>query len=142
MCQQEDQPIPFYTAYRWMIRSQHRVKRLPLIGHLLGYLLAADLTYTGQVAAPSLWTMGALLHEMRGFGAARALHQAGLVEAVTPTQDEFISAFTQVYNFLDGHLTEEEKTCIQFDPIMVEHMLCKYQRLLREMKAKPGEDGF
>ena len=85
MCQQEAQPIPFYTAYRWMIKSQYCVKRLPLIGHLLGYLLAMDLTYTGQVVAPSLWTMDALVHEMRGFGAACTLHQAGLVEVVTPT---------------------------------------------------------
>ena len=37
-------------------------------------------------------------------------------------------AFTCVYRFLEEHLTEQDKTLLDFGPIFMEHVLCKIPR--------------
>ncbi|KAI1783259.1 hypothetical protein LXA43DRAFT_1067802 [Ganoderma leucocontextum] len=148
LCQ--NQPLNFDVAYKWILRSRRyaekggRVARkvLPLMGALQGYLLMADLAYTGQVALPDVRTIGAIVSNLKGKGAWRGLHQAGLLTSPMPTKDEVQTAFGRVYDFLESQLTQEEQDLICFDAIMVEHTLCKYQRLMRDMKARCGSGEF
>lgn len=47
-----------------------------------------------------------------------------------------------VYGYLEEQLTSEEQECIGFDTIMVEHLLCKYQRVRRTLSGKPSLEEF
>ena len=117
-------------------------KALPLLGDLQAYLLTADLTYANQVASPDAQTVGEIVSKLRGKGAWRGLHQAGQLTTPFPNEDEVVAAFIRVYSFVEEHLTQEERDLIQFDPIIIEHTLCKYQRLMRLLKASPGSGEF
>ena len=50
------------------------------------------------------------------------------------SNDDIHRGFTRVYDYLDRELTAQEKACMVFDPIMVEHLLCKYQRVRTHLK--------
>ncbi|PIL22306.1 hypothetical protein GSI_14994 [Ganoderma sinense ZZ0214-1] len=144
------EPLPFNTVYKWILRTKCSVekgtrvakKALPLVGDLLAYLLTADLTYAGQVAQPNVQTIGDAISKLRKKGAWSGLHQAKQLLAASPSSQEVKTAFCRVYEFLDSHLTPNEQDLIQFDPIMVEHTLCKYQQLMRELKGTCGQGEF
>ncbi|KAI0741511.1 hypothetical protein C8Q80DRAFT_1273930 [Daedaleopsis nitida] len=112
------------------------VKILPLFGALTAYLFTADLVYTGKVAAPTVEELGAIIHS-NNLGSQRCLGILSPRCGPSSSEADTILAY-EVYTFLDHMLTKEEKTSITFDGIMVEHLLCKYQHVLRRV----GEAGM
>ncbi|KAI0705690.1 hypothetical protein C8Q76DRAFT_801423 [Earliella scabrosa] len=137
------QPIPFVEFFNWT-QGRHpdghfrngnpRFKSIQgtgftLVGKLTGYLLSADLVYAGFVAMPSVDEVAVVVHG-NGLGSLKALQSAGLVEK-KPSVQAVTDAFRQVYRCLEDGISAEDRAFIRFDPIMVEHLLCKYQRTRR-----------
>ncbi|KAM5530054.1 hypothetical protein V8D89_016278, partial [Ganoderma adspersum] len=122
--------------------SKHISRRvLPLVGKLTAYFLAADLVYMGQVEPPDVTMMGSMIHSLAA-GAWDGLQAAGQLRPGNPPEEDVIDAFTRVYRYLEEQLTSEEQELIGFDTIMVEHLLCKYQRVCRTLSGKPGLEEF
>jgi hypothetical protein len=71
--------------------------------------------------------MGAVVWEINKGGVA-GLRGAGYFDADRPSSDATVEAFRDVYDYLNAHLTQQEKELMGFDVIMVEHMLCKFSR--------------
>lgn len=55
------------------------------------------------------------------------------------TKAQVKDAFVKLYEHLDKELTEEEQRYIGFDPITVEHLLCKYQRLYPDTRGRASD---
>lgn len=136
-------PIPFKTCYNWTQRMQRtpddssttKRRALPLHGGLTGYLLTADLSYTHNVQAPTLSDIAGVIHQ-NGMGSLRGLIRSEQIGRKASKAD-VLEGFSRVYEFLDNALTVEEKKLMVFDPIMVEHLLCKLERVLSHLK-KPS----
>ncbi|KAM5544118.1 hypothetical protein V8D89_002304 [Ganoderma adspersum] len=82
----------------------------------------------GQVKPLDVAVMGSMIHSLAA-GARDGLQAAGQLRLGNPPEEDIIDAFMHVYGYLDEQLTLEEQELIGFDTIMVEHLLCKYQRL-------------
>ncbi|KAI0746128.1 hypothetical protein C8Q76DRAFT_604827 [Earliella scabrosa] len=130
-------PIPFTTFLLWtqgkkQVEAGQRRRRLlespphlPLLGKLTGYLLTADLVYAKKVARPSAEEVAHVVHS-NNLGSLKGLVTAHLAPQ-QPTLEQVTQAFLCVYKRLRDVL-KDDLDAIVFDEIMVEHLLCKFQR--------------
>ena len=126
-------PIPFHDFFDW---TQDAKTKLPEVGPLTAYLLTADLVYANKVETPTTQDIAYYIHRM-GLGSRSGLLATSQIQSKKASAADIRHAFESVYTFLDSELTADEKNLIRFDAIMVEHLLCKYQRIQKNMpKAK------
>ncbi|KAL6301053.1 hypothetical protein BKA93DRAFT_739464 [Sparassis latifolia] len=132
----KDGQIGFTQFYTWATRSMRTdcKKILPQMGGLIYLLLAADLCYAGKVRMPDVDEMAKVVAHVEK-GAIAGLSLCSLTSAGSSVE-EVEEAFKMAYSFLDTHLTVEQKRLIRFDPIMTEHLLCKFQRVDRVASRK------
>ncbi|KAI0716828.1 hypothetical protein C8Q76DRAFT_617118 [Earliella scabrosa] len=130
---QGDKLAPQYFAAetRWLELASgkpviRRIEHLRLLGGLTGYLLTADLVYAGKVAEPNVEEIGRVIHANR-LGSYAALVSAKLVSK-TCNADEVVQAFREVYNHLLAGLDQADRELVGYNAILVEHLLCKFQR--------------
>ena len=132
-------PVPFLVMVDWLLgksdvtqgqrNKRAPLKHLPLLGSLTSYLLAADLSYTNTVATPSISEVGTMIFKMK-LGSMNGLVVTSQLRSKKAPVETVVEAFHGVYEFLDTQLHRDEKELMGFDTIMVEHLLCKYQRVL------------
>ncbi|KAI1789298.1 hypothetical protein LXA43DRAFT_893137, partial [Ganoderma leucocontextum] len=104
---------------------------------LTAYLLTADLVYAEKVVPPTLEEVGQVIWS-NDMGSLAGLDNLGYTlqrKKKEPVQN-IIVAFREVYEYLDSHLSHADKALMVFDPIMVEHTLCKYKHLSKHCKGK------
>lgn len=120
--------VNFPQLYKWL---QHNIKAgtkmLPQMGSLITLLLAGDLVYAGKVAMPTAEEMGVIVADVKK-GARSGLQDAFIISPYTLAPD-VKDGFVGLYNYLDTELTPDQKARITFDPITLEHILCKYKRV-------------
>ncbi|KAI0703145.1 hypothetical protein C8Q76DRAFT_631925 [Earliella scabrosa] len=122
-------PIPFTE------RQFQSIPKLPLVGKLTGYLLAADLCYAGKVATPSLEEVARIIR-YNELGSLSGLFRAGLLSSTKQASEaDVIVAFSTVFHHLRRAIPAQHHQTIAFDAIMVEHLLCKYQRCKGRKKS-------
>ncbi|KAH9915356.1 uncharacterized protein B0H18DRAFT_885970, partial [Fomitopsis serialis] len=102
-------------------------KHLPSSGPLTSTLLAADFAYAGKVKMPTVEEMGEVVWNLKA-GAFAGLACLGLISGKSATQDEVCKAFKLAHDHLEAKLSADVKSKIVFDPVMVEHTLCKVKR--------------
>ncbi|KAI0710846.1 hypothetical protein C8Q76DRAFT_798371 [Earliella scabrosa] len=134
--------IPFLECWKWLKQQvkrqdpkqgkERRQSRLPLVGNLTAYLLAADLVYATVVQAPSHADLAHVIHKNR-MGSLSGLAAAKQISNAKATESTVLEAFSDVFSYLQDNLSDDEKKLIKFDAIMVEHLLCKYQRVLHRV---------
>ncbi len=138
-----DTPVPFMDFFTWTQQKTgwfddegkyHRGVRFPLIGPLAGYLLAADMSYTGVVAAPSVEEVGRVIRK-NGLGSLSGMVSLNLVSGKKDSVANVVRATEQIYGVLMDAMSAEVREAIRFDAITVEHVLCKYGRCMRELGA-------
>lgn len=99
-------------------------KLLPGCGKLTATLLASDFVHAGKVKMPSVTEMGQVV-SLLNLGVQGGLICLGLLSGKSATEDEVCTAFELAYNHLEAKLPAAVKSRIKFDPIMLEHALCK-----------------
>lgn len=136
-----DGPIPFMDFLGWTQEKTgwfddagkyHRGVRFPLIGPLAGYLLAADLTYTGLVTTPSIQEVGTVIRN-NSLGSLAALVSLNLISGKKASRSEVVHAAEQLYDVLVDAMSADVREGVGFDSMTVEHVLCKYSRCMREL---------
>ncbi|KAF8188859.1 hypothetical protein K438DRAFT_2145867 [Mycena galopus ATCC 62051] len=124
----------FMECYKFL--KADNPSRFKEIGPLLAFLLAADFSYSGAVAAPDVSTVGWIVRDMNK-GAMTGLEQLELIpmrrrgsknKPGKGNIGEVRAGFLRLYQFLDAKLSDVSKTHMGFDPIMVENSLCKWTR--------------
>ncbi|KAI0753009.1 hypothetical protein C8Q80DRAFT_1096121, partial [Daedaleopsis nitida] len=137
---QGTKPIPFKKFYLWLqeLPRENPVTKpkyaaipditLPLLGNLTAYLVAADISYTGKVEAPTISDMVFAIHHI-GKGAYKGLMALNLLSPSEQKDsvEKVEVAFSQVYAHLQATIPIKYHKCIVLDGIMVEHTLCKYK---------------
>ncbi|KAI0735720.1 hypothetical protein C8Q76DRAFT_573868, partial [Earliella scabrosa] len=114
--------IPFTDCLDWLSKAG-----LSQFGTLTQYLVAADLSYSGTVTKPTPAEIAQRVAKHRK-GSFRGLVTAKLV--VESSSDKQVAdAFIGVHRYLSDQLTSAEKATVTFDPVMTEHLLCKFHRL-------------
>ena len=124
--------IPFLELYHWLQTTTRPtpktvVRFLPQVGKLAAYLLAGDLVYCGKVQLPGPAEMGRII-ALNKLGSLKGLVATGELQSTESSEEDVIEAFKRVYNAVEetvGSMGE----AIRLDTIMVEHLLCKFQRV-------------
>jgi hypothetical protein len=112
----------------------------PQVGRLTAHLLAADCFYARYQRSPDAEELGTTVYTLK-MGALKGLKKLGLLPNTNTTEAQTRDAFTALYNFLDSHLSSDQKARMKFDAIMVEHVICKYSKLHpRRRKGNVAED--
>lgn len=128
--------LSFLKCFRFLSSRTKPTENMPSkkllvhCGPLTAMLAAGDLVYAGLVKAPSVTEMADVIQHV-GKGAVSAMKQMGMLSGSSISTVEVREVFGEVYNFLDSQLTDNEKLEMTFDAIMVEHLLCKFQRCLQ-----------
>ena len=140
--------MPFQDCLSWLKRSvvrwdkkkgeMRRQPRIPLIGNLAAFLLSADLYYAGIVSAPSAAEVATIIRR-NGMGSLAGLVATDQISNKEVPVEVVIEAFQDVVNYLSDNLSSHDKDLISFDVVMVEHLLCKYQRVTKELGIAKGK---
>lgn len=118
---------PKYDAENRELDERTKVQRFHGIGSLIAMLIAGDLAAAGVYNMPTPEEMGKHICNLDK-GAQNGLLKLGLISDKSKSDVE--AAVVEVCKYLDEHLSEAEKKVMGYSPIMVEHALCKYSRLL------------
>jgi hypothetical protein len=135
---------------RWLLsdRPEHRKsftdlldlfdnsKAFPSVGKLTGYLMASDYAIAGVVDMPTLEELGAIVFDI-GKGAMTGLR---LLELQCETKEETIQAIAHVDKLVRDHFYNEELEKMDYNPFVLEHMLCKFRRLTTKTYGRTLED--
>ncbi|KAJ7447671.1 hypothetical protein FB451DRAFT_1035409 [Mycena latifolia] len=112
------------------------MKEFPQVGNLTAHLLVADYVDRGVIEMPSVREMGRIIFKIKA-GALGGLVQLGYLADEQASEEEVINAFESLYQYLEAHLTSEETALMRFNPIMLEHALCKVKRVKDLKHVKP-----
>ncbi|KAJ7741798.1 hypothetical protein DFH07DRAFT_688069, partial [Mycena maculata] len=83
-----------------------------------------DLSYAGAVEAPTVDDIAFIIWDLNK-GAVAGLEELNLI----PLHKQAVKhAVRALYKRLQQALPEEMKTAVGFDPIVLEHSLCKFSR--------------
>ncbi|KAG6848987.1 hypothetical protein H0H93_012214 [Arthromyces matolae] len=110
---------------QWIIN-----KKITNVGPLTAVLIAGDLADAGVIPEPTPEMMGKLIFDLSK-GAMVGLRYLKLIVGSHPSQQDVQRAMVILYNHLKANLTDEEQQIIKFSVRMIEHGLCKIQRLER-----------
>ena len=102
------------------------------VGPLIALLICGDLALAGVIESPTKQQMGEEIASLAK-GAKCGLERLNLVDASSSKAD-IANAFVTLYDYLDEHLTADEKELMGFSLWMLEHALCKYARLIPKKK--------
>ncbi|KAL1685215.1 hypothetical protein GGG16DRAFT_66752, partial [Schizophyllum commune] len=91
---------------------------------------ANNCTLLGLCQPPSVEDMAIIALSINR-GATAGMQALGLAPRDRPA---YIAAFRLIYHYLDSHLSDQDKETLSFNPIFVEHLLCKVQRFKRELE--------
>ena len=99
----------------------------PSFGNLVAHLLAADYTYAdGPISKPTCDEMGSIISTIKS-GATKGLILLGYGDKLDETTTK--EAFKELYEYLEEKLTAPQKERMTFDTLMLEHALCKIQKV-------------
>ncbi len=145
--------VPFARFFRWAKQQVKRAdkrstlkhplgprlqSRLPQVGKLTAFLLAADLSYSGVVESPSAEEVGVVIHK-NGLGSLMGLVETGQIISKDASQEEVVGAFQNLLNYLQETIAQEDQDLVGLDAIMVEHLLCKFQRVHGQLPSFKGK---
>lgn len=124
------EPVSWMKAMQWAKKTKPEIPQIKSMG-LTGYLFLVDLAYAGVVVEPTVREVGLQVNAM-GRGAYNCLAHFCLVPNTkrrSPVRELItLSSFTQLFEDVRVALGTEDATTMGFDPIILEHTLCKYMR--------------
>ncbi|KAJ7710822.1 hypothetical protein B0H17DRAFT_1190504 [Mycena rosella] len=118
-------PKPTYEEVFRIVTS--KTHNFPLCGDLAGHLLAADYADAGVCTPPDELTMARVICKINA-GAISGLEALDYYADSKPLDYVIQRSFVDLYRYLDGQLTDDEKQHLNWGPICLEHALCKYGR--------------
>ncbi len=145
--------VPFTRFFRWAKQQVKRAdkrstperplgprlqSRLPQVGKLTALLLAGDLSYSGVVQSPSAEEVAVVIHK-NGLGSLMGLVDTGQIISKDVSQEEVVGAFQELLNYLQETIAQEDQDLVGLDAIMVEHLLCKFQRVHSQLPSFKGK---
>jgi hypothetical protein len=133
--------VPFTECYQEFFRPGKAPVRFPQIGLLAAYLLTVDYVYARIVDPPTLDEIADVVRSINR-GAASGLERLGLIGArdknkrtqvsSMPNVRECRGAVRKIHEVLSSVISIEEQEYLPVDAILVEHILCKFSRCVRE----------
>lgn len=116
-------PKPTWFAVMDFLQSLE----IPLFGRGLTVLQTANNLVFAKIATmPSHSEVAAWIYKHKSLGAHRGLHILGFSYLTSHAGVKF--AFTALYDHLDQFLSDADKQIIGFNPLFLEHILCKVAR--------------
>lgn len=138
--------IPFRDFLRWTQRTRPipvpgkdkpgRESLLPEVGKLTGYLLAVDLVYAKRVLPPTPEELGGIIADMN-LGSRCGLRVTHQIRQKAD-KSEVAQAFAALHSYLLAQFSPAEQALMGLDIFMVEHLLCKFQRVDRYLSRLGG----
>ena len=117
-------------VYEWLSRSltKGHTTQFRNIGSLTAFLICGDLVEAGILSMPSSNEIGQLISSINK-GAVAGMQLFDLVAEGAPSE-EILQAFISLDAALERELLMEEKRDMGYNVIMLEHALCKMNRLI------------
>jgi hypothetical protein len=127
-------------VFRWLT-SCHTDKRTKTsttvfsnIGTLTALLICGDLVEAGILPMPSAKEWADSIVKM-GKGSKAGMEMCGLIQKKS-SKEEFCSAFASLDQALQMELSMEEKKAMGYNIIILEHALCKINRISLHIKEE------
>jgi hypothetical protein len=116
-------------VFRWLTSQDKTTKTttFPNIGNLTALLICGDLVEAGILPMPSAKEWAESIDKM-GKGSKAGMEKCGLVGKGSK-REEFCMAFSSLDQALQAELSQEEKVAMGYNIVMLEHALCKIQRI-------------
>jgi hypothetical protein len=115
-------------VFRWLISNDSNKKTLfPNIGKLSALLICGDLVEAGLLPMPPAKEWAESVDKM-GKGSKAGMENGRFVKE-NCSREEFCSAFASLDEALQMELTNEEKETMGYNVVMLEHALCKINRI-------------
>lgn len=130
-------------VFKWLtsrqtdIQTKKTTTRFRNIGDLTALLICGDIVEAGILPMPSASEWADSIYKMAK-GSRTGMETCGLVEKDC-SQQQFCAAFVSLDQALQTKLTDEEKESMGYNIIMLEHALCKINRI---KKAQITETEF
>ncbi|KAJ7904141.1 hypothetical protein B0H13DRAFT_1881714 [Mycena leptocephala] len=128
-----DPPFPAAIMYE-LVHSVTMSKTLnfPMCGELGGHLLAADYCDTGVCSLPDKYTMAQMICKINagmvvGLQSLDYFYESSVLDYVKQ------HSFMELYDYLDAVLTADEKHPLNWGPICLKHLLCKYLHFITDL---------
>lgn len=127
---EDNEQFPPQDFFKFLIGKNRKTnaKTFYGLGELTAYLLTADYVYAGIVSPPTLDDIAYFIYTINK-GAVKGLRTLGLLPKGAVTEQDCRIAVQRLYDHLDTSLDSELKPRLPFDFILLEHSLCKFQRL-------------
>lgn len=124
-----EKPPTVKQVFRWLTSSSKITKStlFPNIGSLTALLICGDLVEAGILPMPSAKEWADSIAKM-GKGSKAGMEKCGLVGNGC-SREEFCMAFSSLDQALEAELSQEEKDTMGYNSIMLEHTLCKINRI-------------
>lgn len=100
--------------------------------------MLGDCAEAGLISMPTTQSMADLVVTVNK-GAKTGLARLGMIAKERPTDNDIMTAFIRLSDYLDVDLSEEEKIGMHYNVLMLEHGLCKYSRLIPDSSRKKQE---
>ena len=114
--------------YKFLIQCRTRnyggTKVFTNIGPLTALLICGDLIEVGMLKMPTVDVWAKIIYDVKK-GAIIGLQRLALL-GDTYTKEEVVEVFSNLHDFIERNLTEEERTMMGYNMIMLEHALCKF----------------
>lgn len=114
-------------VFKWLTSYEKGTTLFSNIGNLTALLICGDLVEAGILPMPSAREYAESINKM-GKGSKAGMEMCGFV-GKDCSKDEFCTAFASLDEALQMELGEEEKEAMGYKIIMLEHTLCKINRI-------------
>jgi hypothetical protein len=114
-------------VYYWLVSKENGRSKFYNIGPLSAFLICGDLIEADIVPMPSSYELGKLIYKV-GMGGKKGMEGLKLVSK-GDMEGFFCKAFALLDAYIEKTLGVEEKKAMGYNVVMLEHTLCKIQRL-------------
>ncbi|KAJ6555254.1 hypothetical protein B0H10DRAFT_2446446 [Mycena sp. CBHHK59/15] len=117
------------SDYSYSAAVHDIVSKFAYAGPLGTHLIVSDYVDAGVVREPTPLEMGNQIAAMNAGGVA-GLRDLDYFPSDNPFGPLVTEGFTNLYNYIDIRLSDEQKKRMHWGTVMLEHTLCKYSRVI------------
>jgi hypothetical protein len=122
----------------WLVGNKDGKKRFFGMGNLVGWLLASDYAYAGLVNMPDASEVGKTIFKINAGGK----DGLALLGFDVDTPEACSKAMNKIWNAICSNFSSVEIEEMGLDAITIEHALCKFKRLYRDIESVSCNPSF
>lgn len=130
--------VTLQSLMEWLVGNRGNRKRFFGMGNLVGWLLASDYAFAGLVSMPEVSEVGKIIFRINA-GSKGGL---GLLGFDVGSPEACAESLSNLWDSIQTHFKPAEIQAMGLNSVVLEHALCKFQRLHKVIKLVCDKCGF